>query len=806
MRCGACVGRVEAALASVPGVSRAAANLATGQVMATYESPADLDAMTHALSAAGYPALETAIALDIQGMHCASCVSHVERALAAVPGVLAASVNLASETAYVRYVDAPPPANLLVRAVGKAGYGAAVRESSETPSFRNREIASFRKLTLIAAILTLPVFITEMGGHLSPAFRQWIGAVIGDHTNSVMQFVLTSAVLFGPGLRFLVSGFPSLLRRRPDMNALVALGTTAAWGYSTVATFAPDLLPEQSRTVYFEAAAVIVTLILLGRWLEARAKGHAGAAIQHLAGLRPKSVRIKRVDSFEDAAVDAVEVGDLIQVRPGERIPTDGEVVEGQSLVDEAMISGEPLPVSKAAGSPVTGGTVNGNGALIFRATAVGRDTALAGIMRMVENAQGAKLPIQALVDRVTMRFVPAVLAIAALTVIAWLAFGPDPTHALVAGVAVLIVACPCAMGLATPTSVMIAMGRAAELGILFRRGDALQRMEDVRSVAFDKTGTLTEGKPAVTDMELAEACDLAEVLAAAAALESASEHPLAEAIIEAARRAGAAVPDAVDFEAVAGFGVRGRVGERSVLVGAERLLAQGGVDAGALGAAANSFADAGKTPVFVAVEGRAAAVLGISDPLKSDAPITVATLDSAGIEVAMITGDRRATAEAIGANLGITNVLAEVLPGGKAKAVGNLRRLGPVAFVGDGINDAPALAEADVGIAIGSGTDIAIEAADIVLVSSSPAGVVRARRISQTTMRNIRQNLAWAFGYNILLIPVAAGILYPAFGILLSPMLAAGAMALSSLAVVSNALRLRRLVPAYGQTGRAFL
>ena len=805
MHCGSCVGRVEAALTAVPGVSRVAANLATRQATIAYEGPADLQAVARGLDAAGYPVAGTRTVLDIQGLHCASCVGLVERALEAVPGVLAVRVNLASETASVRHLESSPPSASLVQAIEQAGYDAAVRDMAAAPSFREGETASLRMLALIAAILTAPVFAVEMGGHFFPELRNWIGAAIGHQASHVLQFALASAVIFGPGLRFLATGFPALFRGRPDMNALVALGTSAAWSYSTVATFAPGLLPEQSRAVYFESAAVIVTLILLGRWLEARAKGQTGEAIRHLAGLRPETARIRREDAFVEAAVESVAVGDLIQVRPGERIAVDGLVVEGRSLVDEAMISGEPLPVAKEAGSAVTGGTMNGNGALVFRATAVGRDTMLAGIIRMVGEAQGAKLPIQALVDRVTMRFVPAVLGIAAITVAAWLAFGPDPAHALVAGVAVLIVACPCAMGLATPTSVMVAMGRAAELGVLFRKGDALQKMAGIRAVAFDKTGTLTEGRPAVTGIELAEGMDKADVLAAAAALESASEHPLAEAIVEAAEREGAPAVKAGRFEAVAGLGVRGNAGERDVLVGSARLLADSGIDAGALDAAADSFANEGKTPVFAAIAGKAAAVMGISDPLKADAAGAVAALEAADLEIAMITGDRRATAEAVGAQLGIARILAEVLPSGKAKAISGLRRLGPVAFVGDGINDAPALAAADVGIAIGSGSDIAIEAAEVVLVSPSPAGVIRARRISQAAMANIRQNLAWAFGYNILLIPVAAGALYPAFGILLSPMLAAGAMALSSLAVVSNALRLRRSVPLDGRDDRIF-
>ncbi len=797
MHCGGCVGRIERALAAVPGVTEAAANLAAGNVTVHYDRPAKVTGLTEALRAAGYPAdAETAV-LDIDGMHCASCLGRVEAALAAVPGVLEARVNLAAETAHVRYLAGMTAPDALTQAAAQTGYAARARADESAPEDRrDGEIARLRRKVLIAAALALPVFIAEMGGHLIPAVHHWIGATIGHQTSWVIQFVLTSAVLFGPGLGFYRTGFPALFRGAPDMNSLVALGTSAAYGYSVVATFTPGLLPAASRAVYFEAAAVIVVLILVGRWMEARAKGRTGAAIRRLVGLQPKTARVRRGAGFMDMALADVRLDDLIQVRPGERVATDGEVVEGRSFVDEAMISGEPTPVPKAPGDAVVGGTVNGAGAFVFRATAVGRDTVLAQIVRMVEEAQAAKLPIQGLVDRITLWFVPAVSATALLTVLIWLALGPSLTHALVAGVSVLIIACPCAMGLATPTSIMVGTGRGAELGVLFRKGDALQRLQEARVVAFDKTGTLTEGRPDVTDFVVADGVDADIVLATVAGVEALSEHPLAAALVRAAESRGLAASAATGFASVTGQGARAIVDGEVVLVGAARLMDAEAVSVADLVGRAAALAQDGKTVVYAAIGGRAVAVFGVTDPVKPSSRHTVATLRAKGLQVAMITGDAQATAQAIAADLKIDHVVAEVLPEGKVDAVRTLKEAGPVAFVGDGINDAPALAEADIGIAIGTGTDIAVEAADVVLASGDPAGVVNAVAISRATLRNIRQNLVWAFGYNVLLIPVAAGLLYPSLGLLLSPMLAAGAMALSSVAVLSNALRLRWIAP----------
>ncbi|MFT6447282.1 MAG: Cu+-exporting ATPase, partial [Sulfitobacter pontiacus] len=552
--------------------------------------------------------------------------------------------------------------------------------------------------------------------------------------------------------------------------------------------------------VYFEAAAVIVVLILLGRFLEARAKGRTGAAIQKLLGLQARTARVMRDGESIEIEIDALVQGDIVIVRPGERIAVDGEVIEGTSRVDESMLTGEPIPAEKSAGDPVTGGTVNGAGSLQFRATRVGADTTLAQIIRMVEEAQGAKLPIQGLVDRITLWFVPAVMAIAAATVLVWLVFGPDPalTMALIAGVSVLIIACPCAMGLATPTSIMVGTGRAAEMGVLFRKGDALQQLDSVDVVALDKTGTVTEGRPALTDLVLAEGFDRSTTLSKITAVESLSEHPVADAIVRAARAEGAPLAGAEGFQSVTGYGVRAVVEDVEVLVGADRYMAREGIDVSALTPEETKIASKGRTALYAAIDGRVAAVIGVADPVKPASRAAIAALHEKGLAVAMITGDKRETAEAIARETGIDHVVAGVLPDGKVAALDGLREGNKrIAFVGDGINDAPALAHADVGIAIGTGTDVAIESADVVLMSGDLRGVVNAFEVSRRTMRNIRQNLFWAFAYNVALIPVAAGVLYPAFGLLLSPILAAGAMALSSVFVLTNALRLRGIAPA---------
>ena len=799
MTCASCVGRVERALKAVPGVQSASVNLATERAEVT-GATVDRALLVKAVEDAGYDVTSRPVDLQIEGMTCASCVARVERALKSVSGVTNASVNLATERAHV-IGQADPAA--LIRAIEDAGYDARLAVSaadlSEEVTLRKAaEESALRRDLRIAAALSLPVFVLEMGSHLFTWVHMAVMNTIGMQNSWYLQFALTTAVLFGPGLRFFAKGLPALARFAPDMNSLVAVGTSAAYGYSLIATFLPQLLPAGTVNVYYEAAAVIVTLILLGRTLEARAKGRTSEAIKRLVGLQAKTARVFRDGAVVELPIAEVRPSDLVEVRPGERVPVDGEVTEGASWIDESMISGEPLPVEKTIGSPVTGGTINQTGAFTFRAIAVGEATMLAQIIRMVEAAQGGKLPIQALVDRVTMWFVPAVMGLAALTFVVWLVFGPEPalTFGLVNAVAVLIIACPCAMGLATPTSIMVGTGRGAELGILFRKGEALQALQDVKVVAFDKTGTLTMGKPSLTDLHLAPGFERDPVLAAVAAVEGKSEHPIARAIVAAAADAGLALPDVTAFASVTGYGVTARVGEQRVDIGADRYMEKLGLDVAFFADIAVRLADESKSPLYAAIDGKLAAILAVADPVKATTPQAVKALHALGLKVAMITGDNARTAQAIARQLGIDEVVAEVLPDGKVAAVKRLKALGTLAYVGDGINDAPALAEADVGLAVGTGTDIAIEAADVVLMSGRLTAVPDAIALSKATMRNIRQNLFWAFAYNAALIPVAAGALWPAFGILLSPIFAAGAMALSSVFVLGNALRLRRFAP----------
>jgi Cu+-exporting ATPase len=674
------------------------------------------------------------------------------------------------------------------QALGVAGYKATAQEAllEDQPTPHSARDA------VIAGLLTLPVFVVEMGGHLVPAVHHWITMAIGQQTSWLIQMVLVLAVLIWPGRGLMTSGFRALAAGHPNMNSLVAIGAGAAFLYSLLVTLFPAVVPDQARAVYFESAAVIVTLILLGRHLEERAKGQAGAALRALMNLQPQMATRVR-DGVHEVPIGDIDVGDVLLVRPGERVPTDGEIVEGAGWIDESMLTGEPLPVHKTLGAQITGGTVNGESSFQFRATQVGKATRLAQILRMVEEAQSIKPPVQALVDRITLWFVPAVMGLAVVTVLLWLAFvGADGlSQALAAGVSVLIVACPCAMGLATPTSILVGTGRAGELGILFRKGTALQSLSGVKSVAFDKTGTLTEGAPRVIRVLPAAGFNADEVLLLAAAVEARSAHPLAKAIREAP--GVKPLPEVADFTSETGRGVSGMVSGHEVYVGSQAFLATTGVKADDAFRDMEQDAPAGQVVAFVAVDQKLAAAIVMSDPLKPSAAEAVRELQSSGLEVALLSGDRQATAEALGRSIGIMNIQAQLTPDQKLQSVRTLQRNGAVAFVGDGMNDGPALAAADVSVAIGAGSDVAIEAADVVLMSDDPQRVATAISLSRATLGNIRQNLFWAFAYNVLLIPVAAGALYPINGMQLSPMLAAGAMALSSLFVVGNALRLRR-------------
>ena len=734
--------------------------------------------------------------VSIEGMTCASCVGRVERALKKVEGVQQANVNLATEQAWVQG-NTQINSGDLIQAIKKAGYHAKQVEQnkSEQKDKKATEQQQLKRDLIISLILAVPVFVLEMGSHMIPAFHNWVMHNIGTQPSWLIQCVLTTLVLVFPGRRFYQKGIPALWRFAPDMNTLVAVGTLAAYSFSLIATFAPKILPEGTVNVYYEAAAVIVSLILLGRYFEAKAKGRTSQAIQHLVGMQAKTARVYDNKQVIEVPIAEVTKEMIVEIRPGDRVPVDGEVVEGQSYIDESMITGEPIPVKKQIGDQVVGGTVNQNGTLNFRATALGDSSVLAQIIRMVEQAQGAKLPIQALVDKVTMWFVPIVLLFAALTFMLWFVFGPEPTltFALVNAVAVLIIACPCAMGLATPTSIMVGTGRGAEMGVLFRKGEALQALRDVEVIAVDKTGTLTQGKPTLTDFYVQQGFDHEQVLRIVASVEAKSEHPIAVAIVQAAEQKDIHLLPITAFESVTGLGIKAKVADQAIYIGADRYMQQLAVDITPFKNEAARLGQEGKTPLYVAIDQKLAAIIAVADPIKDTTYAAITGLHQLGLKVAMITGDNRHTAQAIAAKLHIDQVVAEVLPDGKVDALRQLQQqYGRVAFVGDGINDAPALAQADVGLAIGTGTDVAIEAADVVLMSGSLQGVLNAIALSKATIKNIQQNLFWAFFYNVALIPIAAGVLYPAFGILLSPIFAAGAMALSSVFVLGNALRLK--------------
>ncbi|MDC0425010.1 heavy metal translocating P-type ATPase [bacterium] len=738
------------------------------------------------------------LVMSVSNMSCASCAGQVDKALWQLPGVLAVDVNLATETVQVTYTPDLASRADFIAASTAAGY--AAQEHSEDShgqvQARKQQLAeAYGRRSRLAVFLAAPVIILGMGGHVLPGFERLIADVIGQKANWIIQCIFATAVLFGPGLDFYRRGFPALWRGAPDMNSLVALGTGAAYAFSLIATFLPQILPEGVSGVYYEPASLIVVLILFGRDLENRAKGRTGKAIQSLLGLRVKTAQVRRAGKFVECPIEEIVVGDVLSLRPGERVAVDGVVHEGSSYIDESMITGEPRPVEKSTGAALTAGTVNGMGLVIYEARRVGHDTTLSQIIQLVEQAQGAKLPIKALVDRLTLWFVPMVLTLAFVTVTVWIIWGPAPAlpYALVAGVCVLIIACPCAMGLATPTSIMVGTGRAAEMGVLFRKGDALQLLADVDVIAFDKTGTLTRGQPVLTDLDVADGLGRRAALQVMASVEQGSDHPIARAIVMAAAEAGLDLLPIQDGQTYAGLGLSAHVAGEEVILGTERFMRERGIDVKGYHGSAEALASQGKSVIFAARAGQVIALAGVSDALKPSTQGAIAQLKAAGITVVMLTGDRRDAALQIAADLGIDQVHAELLPADKSRVLAELKtKARQLAFVGDGINDAPALAAADIGIALGTGTDVAVESADIVLMSGDLLGVVNAIEMSRLTLRNIKQNLFWAFGYNVALIPVAAGALYPAFGMLLSPILAAAAMALSSIFVLANALRLR--------------
>ena len=834
MTCAACVARIEDAVTRVPGVRTAAVNLATERAQVTYDPAAATPAaIADAVTAAGYEPAIVKRALRVPGLQDASAVSRIEAALRAAPGVLRAEANPAAERVRVAYLPDVTDAAALAQAVAAVGYtledaetGAEASQAEAAQDAGGAEQRGERIRLGVSLALALLIMVGSMGGMIVPALRGWWGE------NPYLLWALATPVQFWIGWRFYRGAWSTLKHRTVDMNALIAVGTSAAYFYSAAAVLAPDFFAGQAvngeAPLYFDTAVVIITLILLGRSLEARAKRRTAAAIHALMDVQPQTARIVRDGEEHEAPLDAVVVDDVLRVRPGERLPVDGLVVEGRSAVDESMLTGESMPVEKEPGAEVVGGSLNTTGAFTYRATRVGQDTALARIVRLIEEAQGSKAPVQRLADRIAAHFVPAVMAVALAAFCVWFLVGPEPplTSALLAFVAVLIVACPCALGLATPTAIMVAMGVGAARGVLVRDAEALERLRSVTAVALDKTGTVTTGRPEVTDVVPAGGLDAGssgdagpgaersgeagdrlahasegggatEALRLAAAAEQLSEHPLSQAVVRAARAQGLALPAATDFIAAPGRGIRAAVAGRVVRVGNRAYMDESGVEGpglDALAGRAQALAAAGKTVLYVAVDGVAAGVLAVADTLKPNAPAAVAALRKRGLAVTLLTGDAAPTARATAGRLGIERVMAEVMPGQKAAAIRERQEAGEiVAMVGDGINDAPALAQADVGVALGAGADMALEAADITLMGDDLSGLDTAFALSQATRRTIWQNLGWAFGYNVLLIPVAAGVLYPFFGITLNPMLAAAAMAFSSVSVVANSLRLRR-------------
>jgi len=746
---------------------------------------------------------ESRLDFPVKGMHCAACVNKVEQALLGVPGVKTAAVNLATERATVRLAPEGPSLDRLREAVAGAGYTVPA-DIAGTPESADREQAEranenrrLRIKFIVGAALAVPVLLGSMH-EIFPWAPHWL-------RNPYLLWALTTPVQFWVGWQFHAAFVKELRHRSASMNTLVSIGTNAAYFFSVAVTLWPHVFMATGAMPYYEASALLMTFLVLGRWLEARARGGTSEAIRRLIALQPKTARVLRDGRETDVPIATVAVGDLVRVRPGERVAVDGEVVEGASAVDESMLTGESLPVEKGPGAAVVGGSVNRTGTFTFRATRVGRETVLAQIITLVEEAQGSKAPIQRLADRVAAVFVPVVLVIAGITFAVWWAWGPEPAffYAVANAVGVLVIACPCAMGLATPTAIMVGTGKGAELGVLIKSAEALEQLQKVRTVVFDKTGTLTVGRPVVTDVVPAPGVDADGLLALAAAAEQGSEHPLGEAIVTEAKARGLALPPVSEFQAVPGQGVDALAADGRILLGNARMMAARGIDVAALEPRARQLAQDGKSAVYVAFGGEPQGLVAVADVLKPEARVAVAALKSLGVEVIMLTGDTRATGEAIARQAGLDRVLADVLPEQKAAEIKRLQsnaRL--VAMVGDGINDAPALAQADVGIAMGSGTDVAIEAADVTLMRGDLRGVVTAVELSRRTIRIIKENLGWAFGYNIVLIPVAAGLLYPFSGILLSPILAGLAMALSSVSVVANSLRLKRFTPTVFQRG----
>lgn len=806
MTCAACARAAERAVKKLDGVTEASVNFATEKMNIQYdESRVSVENIKNAVAKAGYGANEETAdkeaSIPIGGMTCAACAKTIERVVGRLAGVEEVSVNFASEKANIKYSPGKVRLSEIKQAIAKAGYQALEAESrnmvDKDRERKEREIRVLWTKFIVSAVFAAPLLYISMGAMLHLPMPQFLDPMLHPLAHALAEIVLVIPVV-AAGNRFYTVGFRAILRGGPNMDSLIAMGTSAAIGYSLYSTYRiinGDF--TYVNDLYFESAGVIITLILLGKSLEAVSKGKTSEAIKKLMGLAPKTATVIQDGRELELPIEEVEAGDIILVKPGEKIPVDGEVVEGHTSVDESMLTGESMPVEKKAGDKIIGASINKNGMIRFKATRVGSDTALARIIRLVENAQGSKAPIAKMADVVSGYFVPVVFAIAVLSALIWYLSGQTPVFALTIFIAVLVIACPCALGLATPTAIMVGTGKGAEYGVLIKGGEALETAHKIKTIVFDKTGTITEGRPEVTDIITAGGLEKEKLLQLAASAEKGSEHPLGEAIVRKAEQAGMELLRVERFDAIPGYGIEVQLEENHAVLGNAKLMLDRGIPLGELQSESERLASEGKTPMYIALDGRPAGMIAVADVVKENSARAISMLHRMGIEVAMITGDNRRTAEAIARQVGIDRLLAEVLPQDKADEVSKLQAEGKkVAMVGDGINDAPALAQADIGIAIGSGTDVAMESADIVLMRSDLMDVPTAIQLSKSTIRNIRQNLFWAFGYNVAGIPVAAGLLYAFGGPRLSPVLAAAAMSLSSVSVLSNALRLKNFKP----------
>ena len=822
MHCSSCAINIEKEVKKLPGIKSATVNYVTETVYVNYDmSETNTDEIINAIKRAGYKTGRSVLKLGINGMHCGSCVTKIEKELKETKGVISASVDLGTESAIVNYIPGQIEVAEIKRVIEKLGYKtyatsgvkqekeksevdkkeAVEEEIDENQLAREKEYKTLMKKFIFAGVLALPVIFFSYPTVWGLPAEFQMGSPTLRYIWMAMSLI-SLPVLFWSGSQFYTGAWAAFKNRSANMHTLITTGITAAYLYSIIATYFPGVFPKaELADQFFDTIFVVVALVVLGMALEIRAKGKSSEAIKKLIGLQAKTARVIRDGKEKDVPVEEVVLDDIIIVRPGEKIPVDGILIDGSSSIDESMITGEPIPVEKNRGDEVIGATINKTGSFKFKATKVGKDTALAQIIQMVEQAQSSKAPIQRIVDQVSGYFVPAVIILAILSFVVWYIFGPTPqlVYALIVFVTVLVIACPCALGLATPISLMVGVGKGAENGILIRSGGALETAQKLNTIVLDKTGTITEGKPSLTDVITTNGFDENMVLSLSASVERASEHPLAEAIVKGAEARGLNLTDAKEFNAIPGHGVEASVDSKKILLGNLKMMKKFNIDLGELESLTAKLADEGKTPMYVAIDGKSAGIVAVADIIKKDSKEAISQLKKLGLEVVMITGDNSRTAIAIGKQVGIDRVLAEVLPEDKAFNVQKLQNEGKkVAMVGDGINDAPALAQADIGLAIGTGTDVAIEASDITLIKGSLKGVVLAIQLSKATMKNIKENLFGAFFYNGLGLPIAAGLLYPFFDVLLSPIIAGAAMAFSSVTVVTNANRLRRFKPKF--------